>query len=97
MVDQLAGKTIRTDGYTTIKKGLFALRNLLAKQLGQLALSDHPIVATWTFRKESQRKTGTIEPTMLTKAAEPPAVYDISQGNQTAKASKSKRKKQGDV
>lgn len=97
MADSLQSKTFRTDGFTTIKKGLFALRNLLAKQLGQQALSEFPIVATWVFRKNK------VTPILLT-AAESPPIYDVSQGNPSMKAQakaikklrpKSKRKKPG--
>ena len=93
MAETLEKTTFRTDGYTTIKKGIFALRNLLAKQLGQKALSDHPIVATWIFRKPKNK----VEPIRLNTAPETPAVYDLTQGNpsmkQQAKAIKAIDKK----
>lgn len=92
MAETLEKTTFRTDGYTTVKKGVFALRNLLAKQLGQKALSDHPIVATWIFRKPKK-----VEPVRINTAAESPAIYDLTQGNpsikQQAKAIKAIDKK----
>jgi hypothetical protein len=76
----LENRTFRTDGFVTVKKGIFALRNLLAKQLGQKALSDFPIVATWVFRKPKKAK-----PVRLNTAAESPAIYDLTQGNPSMK------------
>jgi hypothetical protein len=94
------GKTIYTDGYKTVKKGLFALRNLLGKQLGQIAVSHPEVVATWDYRKKK-----TVVPIRL-NAAESPPIYDLSQGNPSMKAqakavkklipdAKLKRKKSG--
>ena len=80
MADSLGESKFRTDGYITIKKGLFALRNLLAKQLGQKALNEFPIVATWKFRKPKK-----VEPILLNPGESIP-IYDVSQGNPSIKA-----------
>jgi hypothetical protein len=85
MADLLGDATIRTDGYVTVKKGVFALRNLLGKQLGVLAVSKHPVVSTWIFRKPKKNT--------LRKVAEAEGVYDVSQGNPTKKQALKRVKK----
>lgn len=74
-----------TDGYTAVKKGLFAMKNMLSKQLGRLHVAEPSIVATWDTRRAQ-------------KVAEHQKKYDISKGNPTPeeavrKIEKSRKKK----
>lgn len=90
---QIENSTIYTDGYTATKKGLFSLRNLLAKQLGKLAVKEPEIVSEWDYRAKPKKATAI----RLNTAAESPPVYDLTQGNpsikQQAKAIKAIDKK----
>jgi hypothetical protein len=84
--------SLYTDGYTAVKKGVFALRNMLGKQLGRLAVEEPKIVATWEVRRKKKAT-----PVRINTAAESPAIYDLTQGNpsmkQQAKAIKAIDKK----
>lgn len=41
------GGVIRTDGYDRVRRGCVAMRNMLGKQLGFLAISAPPVVSDW--------------------------------------------------
>lgn len=76
---------VYTDGYTAVKTGLFALHNMLGKQLGRLHVANPAVVATWDARRAA-------------KVAEVKKKYDISKSNPTPneaikKIEKSRKKK----
>jgi hypothetical protein len=76
---------VYTDGYTAVKTGLFALHNMLGKQLGRLHVALPTVVATWDTRRAQ-------------KVAEQQKKYDISKSNPTPneaikKIEKSRKKK----
>jgi hypothetical protein len=103
MARQLGDKPLRTDGYTTVKKGLFALKNLIGRQLGQMAVAKPEVVHSWVFRtkpnskhKPSQQKHAAgAAVNREEKVAESAQSFDLAKEEQvsepTAKSTKKKR------
>ncbi len=59
IADILKDKSFNTDGYPTVRRGIFSLRAIIAKQLGASSFDEPDVVVTWNPNiKEPPKRTG---------------------------------------
>lgn len=56
MIEKIGEKTLMTEGPSTIRRGLYSMRNLFAREMGRMCVEEPKIVETWKPPKRTPKK-----------------------------------------